>query len=56
VYNLGFIIPLVIVFIVTYSGISSKKITKLFQKRMGVVKLLLAALFIALALYMVLTK
>jgi cytochrome c biogenesis protein CcdA len=56
VYNLGFIFPLVLVFAVTYSGINSKKITKLFQKNMGIVKLLLAALFIALALYMILTK
>lgn len=56
VYNLGFILPLIGVFIITYTGISSKKITKLFQKHMGIVKLLLAALFIALAVYMIFTK
>ncbi|MBN2535272.1 MAG: DUF1573 domain-containing protein [Spirochaetales bacterium] len=56
VYNLGFILPLVAVFAVTYSGISSKKLTKVFQKHMGTVKLLLAALFIALAFYMIVTR
>jgi hypothetical protein len=56
IYNLGFILPLVAVFGVTYSGISSKKITKLFQKHMSIVKLLLAVLFIALAIYMILSK
>ncbi|MBN2442493.1 MAG: DUF1573 domain-containing protein [Spirochaetales bacterium] len=55
-YNLGFILPLIGVFAVTYSGISSQKITKLFQKHMSIIKLLLAVLFIALAVYMIVTK
>jgi cytochrome c biogenesis protein CcdA len=48
-YNVGFIIPLLTVFILSYSGISSKQVTSFFQKHMGLVKLLLAILFLSLA-------
>jgi cytochrome c biogenesis protein CcdA len=54
VYNLCFILPLVIVFIFTYAGISSKKITESFQKNMGAVKLGTAILFVGLAVMVVL--
>ncbi|MBN1697374.1 MAG: DUF1573 domain-containing protein [Spirochaetales bacterium] len=56
IYNFCFILPLVLVFAFTYFGISSKKVTNVFQKHMGTVKLLLAALFLGLAAYMILTK
>jgi len=49
VYNIGFITPLLLVFIFIYSGISSEKITTVFQKHMGMVKIVLAAVFIMLA-------
>ena len=48
-YNLCFIAPLVVVFIASYLGVGSKKIATAFQKRMGAVKLGLAAVFIVLA-------
>ena len=55
IYNLGFIIPLIIVFALTYAGISSKKITGVFQTHMGKVKIGTAILFLALAALTVVT-
>jgi cytochrome c biogenesis protein CcdA len=48
-YNLCFIAPLLAVFAASYYGVSSTRIATAFQRRMGAVKLLLAAVFIALA-------
>lgn len=48
-YNVCFIAPLLAVFAASYLGVGSKRIASLFQKRMGAVKLLLAAVFAALA-------
>ncbi len=39
VYNLCFIVPLLVVFAATYFGVSSKRITALFQRRMGTIKI-----------------
>ncbi len=55
VYNLGFILPLVIVFVLTYKGVSSDKITGLFRKHMGKVKICTGILFIGLAVLTLLT-
>jgi cytochrome c biogenesis protein CcdA len=54
-YNLCFIAPLLVVFGASYFGVSSKRIASLFERRMGAVKLLLAAVFAALALLTLLT-
>jgi len=54
-YNLCFIAPLLVVFGASYYGVSSKRIAEAFQKRMGEVKLLLAAVFMALAVLTILT-
>jgi len=48
-YNLCFILPLLVVFAASYAGVSSKRITTIFQARMGAVKLALAAVFAVLA-------
>ena len=48
-YNVGFIVPLLAVFALTYTGVSSKRITTFFSKRMGTVKLATAVLFAGLA-------
>jgi cytochrome c biogenesis protein CcdA len=48
-YNVGFIVPLLAVFAMTYTGVSSKRITAFFRQRMGVVKLATAVLFAGLA-------
>ena len=50
VYNLAFIIPLCMVFFVTYKGVGSEKITSLFQKYLGKVKLGTAILFVILGI------
>lgn len=55
VYNLGFITPLVVVFVLTYKGVSSDRITRLFQKHMGKVKIGTGILFIGLAVLTLLT-
>ncbi|HOF00757.1 MAG TPA: DUF1573 domain-containing protein [Spirochaetota bacterium] len=48
-YNLSFIIPLVIVFLLVFFGISSKKIGTFFGKRLKYVKLAFFILFIVFA-------
>lgn len=48
-YNLGFITPLVAVFVLTFFGLTSKRLGELMRRSMGGVKLGLAALFLALA-------
>jgi cytochrome c biogenesis protein CcdA len=50
IYNLCFIAPLVAVFAASYLGVSSKRITSLFQANLGKTKLALAAAFLGLAL------
>jgi cytochrome c biogenesis protein CcdA len=54
-YNLCFIAPLLVVFAASYLGVSSKRITALFQKQMGKVKLALAFAFLVLAAVTALT-
>jgi cytochrome c biogenesis protein CcdA len=55
VYNLCFIVPLLVVFVASYLGVSSKRITEMFRKRMGAIKLGLAAIFAILAVLTFLT-
>jgi cytochrome c biogenesis protein CcdA len=53
-YNVGFIMPLLGVFILIYVGVSSEKITTTFQKHMGLVKIVLAVVFVVLAVFLIL--
>jgi cytochrome c biogenesis protein CcdA len=48
-YNLGFIAPLAVVFVLTFFGLTSARLGQVMRKSMGGVKLALAALFLALA-------
>jgi cytochrome c biogenesis protein CcdA len=50
-YNACFIVPLLVVFGAAYFGVSSGRITALFQAHMGKVKLGLAAVFVGLAVF-----
>jgi cytochrome c biogenesis protein CcdA len=50
-YNLCFIAPLLVVFGASYMGVSSGRITALFQARMGLVKIGLAVFFVGLAVF-----
>jgi hypothetical protein len=47
-YNLMFVVPLVVVFVVTYLGTSSRQLTSVFQSNAARVKLLTAVLFAVL--------
>ena len=54
-YNFAFILPLLIVFALSYWGISSQRLSRLVQGSMKPVKLLLTALFLGLAALTALT-
>lgn len=49
IYNIGFVLPLIVVFGTVYSGLSSTVLSELFTKRIHHAKLLLSALFLFLA-------
>jgi len=49
-YNVGFVLPLLAVFAVSYAGVSSQRIAGVFTRHLGAVKLGTAALFLALAM------
>ena len=51
-YNLLFILPLVVVFILAYYGTGSKQLTNFLQRRAATVKLGMALLFAALAAWL----
>ncbi len=54
-YNLLFIMPLVVVFILAYYGTTSKDLTRFLQKRAAAVKIGMALIFFALAVWLILT-
>lgn len=56
IYNLMFILPLVIIFMVFYFGITSDKIMLLFQKNIAAIKLLSFILFLLLSVLLILIK
>ncbi len=51
-YNLLFILPLIVVFILAYFGTTSKELTRFLQKHAAAVKLGLAVLFFVLAIWL----
>ena len=55
IYNVLFILPLVIVFILAYYGTTSKDLTRFLQKRAAAVKIGMALIFFALAAWLLLT-
>lgn len=54
-YNLMFILPLIIVVLVTYWGVGSDKLGGLIKKHLGTVKFLLAFMFLALGILLLAT-
>lgn len=52
-YNLMFVVPLIVVFLLTYFGATSKDFTAFLQKRAATIKLLLAFVFVALGGWLV---
>ncbi len=53
-YNAMFVLPLALVFGVVYLGMSSQKLTQVFQSHAGTVKLLTAGLFTVLGGWLIL--
>lgn len=53
-YNIAFILPLILVFTLFYRGSDSDKISAFFQKRLGLIKLASAALFLIMGLLVLL--
>ena len=56
IYNLGFIFPLITVFILSYFGLTSDKLGKYFKQNLGKVKIGTALFFIGLAVLTVVIK
>jgi cytochrome c biogenesis protein CcdA len=52
-YNIMFIIPLIIVFIVAYYGISSESIGERFKRNIGLIKILMGIMFIIIGCILV---
>lgn len=52
-YNLMFILPLVIIFLLTFYGTASKQLTLFFRAQAGTVKLLTALLFAILGVWLI---
>lgn len=52
-YNIMFIIPLIIVFIVAYYGISSESIGERFKRNIGLIKILMGIMFIIIGCLLV---
>lgn len=51
-YNVMFIVPLVVILFVVLFGVQSKSIEDFFRKRVGLVKLLMAFLFLGLGMFL----
>lgn len=51
-YNLLFILPLVVIFILVYFGTTSKDLTQFLQKKSAIVKLAMTIVFIALGVWL----
>ena len=55
IYNLLFILPLVVIFVLVYYGTTSKDLTKFLQERAALVKLIMGFIFIALGGWLILS-
>ena len=54
-YNLMFVVPLIVVFIITYFGTSSTSLANFMQKHIALVKLLTSILFFGLCAFLIVT-
>jgi len=54
-YNVLFILPLAVVFVLAYYGTGSKQLTRFLQRRAAMVKLAMALLFVSLATWLTFT-
>lgn len=56
IYNLAFVLPLVLIFLAVYFGLSSQRLLATFQRHVSTSKLLLAIFFLALGALMLYTE
>ena len=54
-YNLLFILPLVVIFVLVYFGTTSKDLTKFLQERAALVKFIMGLIFVALGSWLILS-
>ncbi len=52
-YNLMFIIPLIVVFVLAFFGTTSKQLTGFFKKHAAAVKIGLATIYVGLAIFLI---
>ena len=52
-YNVMFILPLVVIFVASYCGITSEQLTRVMRKNLGLVKILLGFLFLGLGAFLI---
>ncbi|UCE73893.1 MAG: cytochrome c biogenesis protein CcdA [Methanomassiliicoccales archaeon] len=52
-YNLMFIVPLIVIFLAAYFGVSTKRLKAVLKKHVGLIKILTAAMFFVLAVLMI---
>jgi cytochrome c biogenesis protein CcdA/glutaredoxin len=55
IYNLLFILPLVVIFVLVYYGTTSKDLTKFLQERAALVKFLMGIVFVALGSWLLIS-
>ena len=53
IYNLMFILPLIIIFVLSLLGFSSERFNKFLKKHLGLIKILMAILFIGLGVFVI---
>ena len=53
IYNLAFIVPLIIVFMIAYFGVSSGDLARFVERRTAIIKLVTALLFLGLGLWLI---
>lgn len=52
-YNLMFIVPLILIFLAAYLGVSDKRLKAILKKHVGLIKILTAVMFFVLAVLMI---
>ncbi|MDD5195644.1 MAG: hypothetical protein PHQ96_08250, partial [Candidatus Omnitrophica bacterium] len=52
-YNLMFVMPLVVIFLLSLLGVSSKKFNSLLRNNLGAIKIIMAAIFFVLGLLLI---
>lgn len=52
-YNLMFILPLVVIFMLVYSGVSSRNLSEIWKKHLDIIEIMLAIIFLFLGIWLI---